>query len=122
MKGILNQHRQIPGLQRQDLMPRRLVDAVGIYSSHFITPSGAAAEDLLLFLEEVRQEIHDLIMDKLLQKKSVKWYCVSKIRFSRETPDGDVIYATPYFRIKIVIGLDNSTSLSYGRFKISHLK
>ncbi|GBM66444.1 hypothetical protein AVEN_266970-1 [Araneus ventricosus] len=76
--------------------PRR--NALGVYPSHFMTPSPAAAEDFLIFLEEMRQEIHNLIMDELQQKRATKWYCVSKIRFRRDTHDGDVQHATPYFR------------------------
>ncbi|GBN51849.1 hypothetical protein AVEN_119714-1 [Araneus ventricosus] len=89
---------------------RRNQNALGVYSSHFITPNpaAAAAEDFLLFLEEIRQEIHDFIIDKLQQKKAIKWYCVSKIRFHRDTPDGDVMYVTPYFRSKVAIELDST--------------
>ncbi|GBM09977.1 hypothetical protein AVEN_164115-1 [Araneus ventricosus] len=65
-------------------------NAQGVYSSHFMTPSSDAAFDLLLFLEEVRPQIHDMIVDELQQKRVIKWYCASKIRFSRKTPDGDV--------------------------------
>ncbi|GBO32083.1 hypothetical protein AVEN_95751-1 [Araneus ventricosus] len=86
----------------------RAQNALGVYSSHFMTPTPAGKWDLLLFFEEVRSQIHDMIVDELQQKKAIKWYCVSKIRFSRETPDGDVEYCTPYFRSKVVIELDTS--------------
>ncbi|GBM77774.1 hypothetical protein AVEN_231580-1 [Araneus ventricosus] len=38
---------------------------LGVYSSHFMTPSSDAALDLLLFLEEVRPQIHGMIVDEL---------------------------------------------------------
>ncbi|GBN68152.1 hypothetical protein AVEN_111407-1 [Araneus ventricosus] len=83
-------------------------NALGVYSSHFMTPTPAGKWDLLLFFEEVRPQIHNMIVDELQQKKAIKWYCVSNICFSRETPDGDVEYCTPYFRNKVVIELDTS--------------
>ncbi|GBM26389.1 hypothetical protein AVEN_8695-1 [Araneus ventricosus] len=83
-------------------------NALGVYSSHFMTPTPAGKWDLLLFLKEVCPQIHDMMVDELQQKKAIKWYCVSKIRFSRETPDGDVEYCKPYFRSRVVIELDTS--------------
>ncbi|GBN94659.1 hypothetical protein AVEN_169349-1 [Araneus ventricosus] len=83
-------------------------NALGVYSSHFMTPTPAGKWDLLLFLKEVRPQIHDMIVEELQEKRAIKWYCVSKIRFSRETSDGDVEYCTPYFRSKVVIELDTS--------------
>ncbi|GBM54302.1 hypothetical protein AVEN_234124-1 [Araneus ventricosus] len=84
-------------------------NALGVYSSHFVTPNSDAALELLQFLEETRQEMHDMILPELEEKRSIKCYCVSKIRFSRETPEGDVEYCSPYFRSKVVIELDIST-------------
>ncbi|GBL87898.1 hypothetical protein AVEN_53105-1 [Araneus ventricosus] len=73
-----------------------------------MTPTPAGKWDLLLFFEEFRPQIHDMIVDELQEKRAIKWYCVSKIRFSRETPEEDVEYCTPYFRSKVVIELDTS--------------
>ncbi|GBM50965.1 hypothetical protein AVEN_114616-1 [Araneus ventricosus] len=61
-------------------------NALGVYSSHFMTPSWDTAFHLLLILAEIRPQIHDMIVDELQEKRAIKWYCVSKIRFSRETP------------------------------------
>ncbi|GBN89689.1 hypothetical protein AVEN_104942-1 [Araneus ventricosus] len=38
-------------------------NALGVYSFHFMTPSSHAAFDLLLFLEEIRPQIHGMIVD-----------------------------------------------------------
>ncbi|GBM48191.1 hypothetical protein AVEN_72470-1 [Araneus ventricosus] len=83
-------------------------NALGAYSSHFMMPNSDAALDLLLFLEDIRQEMHDIILPELEEKRSIKCYYVSKIRFSMETPVGDAEYCSPYFRNKVVIELDIS--------------
>ncbi|CAL1293464.1 unnamed protein product [Larinioides sclopetarius] len=83
-------------------------NALDVFSSDFLTPSPAAKWDFLIFLQEIRQNMHDLLVEELQQKRAIKWYCVSKIRFSRETPDGDIEYCTPYFCSKVVIELDTS--------------
>ncbi|GBM50976.1 hypothetical protein AVEN_114625-1 [Araneus ventricosus] len=36
--------------------------SLGVYSSHFMTPNSDAALGLLLFLEEIRPQIHDMIL------------------------------------------------------------
>ncbi|CAL1268473.1 unnamed protein product [Larinioides sclopetarius] len=83
-------------------------NALDVFSSDFLTPSPAAKWDFLIFLQEIRLKMHDLLVEELQQKRAIKWYCVSKIRFSRETPDGDIEYCTPYFCRKVVIELDTS--------------
>ncbi|CAL1272260.1 unnamed protein product [Larinioides sclopetarius] len=83
-------------------------NALDVFSSDFLTPSPAAKWDFLIFLQEIRQNMHDLLVEELQQRRAIKWYCVSKIRFSRETPDGDIEYCTPYFCSKVVIELDTS--------------
>ncbi|GBM88050.1 hypothetical protein AVEN_215119-1 [Araneus ventricosus] len=40
-------------------------NALGVYASHLMTPRSDAALDLLLFLEEVRPQIHGMIVDEL---------------------------------------------------------
>ncbi|GBM31820.1 hypothetical protein AVEN_56921-1 [Araneus ventricosus] len=87
------------------------VQKSGRNSSLFLTfhnVNSDTAFDFLLFLETIRTQIHDMIVDELQQKSTIKCYCVSKIRFSRETLDGDVEYCTPYFCSNVVIELDTS--------------
>ncbi|GBM44530.1 hypothetical protein AVEN_250521-1 [Araneus ventricosus] len=49
-----------------------------------------------------------MILHELGENRTIKCYCVSKIRLGRETPDRYVEYCTPYFRSKVVIELDKS--------------
>ncbi|GBN22789.1 hypothetical protein AVEN_104502-1 [Araneus ventricosus] len=48
-------------------------NVLGVYSSHFMTPTPTGQWDLLLFFEEVRPQIHDMIVDELQQKRAIKW-------------------------------------------------
>ncbi|GBN72093.1 hypothetical protein AVEN_124857-1 [Araneus ventricosus] len=47
-------------------------NALGVYSSHFMTPGSDAALDCLRCLDEVRQEMHDMIHFDLEGKRAIK--------------------------------------------------
>ncbi|GBM98499.1 hypothetical protein AVEN_246735-1 [Araneus ventricosus] len=47
------------------------LNALGVYSSHFMTPTPAGKWDLILFFEEVRPQIHDMIASRRLSSGTV---------------------------------------------------
>ena len=53
--------------------------------------------DLLTFLGNVRQSVHNFLQN-VLNQHAIKWYTVSQVILYRENRDGEIVYAMPFFR------------------------
>lgn len=111
-KQNLTQHmksihpKQKIGVQSSTPKRQKVETISDVFTTRYIVPSEVAAWDLLVFLRELNDSLSTMLQGELEMKRAIKWYIVTKVRFSRINPDGEEEYVTPYFRSLMEVELD----------------
>ncbi|XP_054718997.1 uncharacterized protein LOC129228343 [Uloborus diversus] len=70
--------------------------ALGVFTSEFLTPSEENEGDVKLSCNELRPQIHDLVVEEIREKRALKWRIVLKAQYTRLTINGEVETITSF--------------------------